>query len=160
MLSAFGGLNLFLYLKDNKMSDQTERKVEFKGIKRWLLNDKIHRENGPAVEWPDGEAHWYLNGKLHREGGPAIERPCGSKSWFFNGELHRVDGPAVEAPNGERHWYLNDKRHRIGGPAIEMEGGERFWFINNREFSHEDYIAELEKLGMQIVAIDCLFDLK
>jgi hypothetical protein len=38
-----------------------------------LKNGKLHREDGPAVEYADGSKKWYLNGKLHREGGPAVE---------------------------------------------------------------------------------------
>ncbi len=33
---------------------------------------------------------------LHREDGPAVEYSNGEKEWYFNGLLHRVDGPALE----------------------------------------------------------------
>jgi hypothetical protein len=33
------------------------------GTKNWLLNGKLHREDGPAVEWFNGIKQWYLNGK-------------------------------------------------------------------------------------------------
>ena len=56
------------------------------GTKRWFLNGKRHREEGPAYEHPDGTKAWYLNGKYHREGSPAVERPDGTKEWFLNGE--------------------------------------------------------------------------
>lgn len=40
---------------------------EFKnGTKFWRLNDdyhNYHREDGPAIEYPDGRKYWYLNGK-------------------------------------------------------------------------------------------------
>lgn len=32
------------------------------GVKRWYLNGKLHRENGPAVEGSNGEKYWYLDG--------------------------------------------------------------------------------------------------
>ena len=47
----------------------------------------FHREDGPAIEWPNGDKSWYLNDKLHRVGGPAIEYADGSKGWFVNGEF-------------------------------------------------------------------------
>ena len=56
------------------------------GTKRWCLNNKYHREDGPAIEYPNGTKHWFLNGKYHREDGPAVEWPDGSKHWLFNGE--------------------------------------------------------------------------
>ena len=53
---------------------------------------------------------WYLNGQLHREDGPAIEYVNGDKCWYLNGKCHREDGPAVEWADGDKWWYLNDKR--------------------------------------------------
>jgi len=61
-------------------------KVGSNGRKYWYLNDKFHREDGPAIEWPDGSKYWYLNDKLHREDGPAIENSDGTKRWFLNDE--------------------------------------------------------------------------
>ena len=31
---------------------------------KWTLNGKLHREDGPAFEWPNGDREWYLNGEL------------------------------------------------------------------------------------------------
>ena len=56
-----------------------------------------------------GITRWYLKNKLHREDGPAIEYADGTKQWFLNGECHREDGPAVEDANGTKLWYLNGK---------------------------------------------------
>ena len=58
----------------------------------------------------DGTKRWYLNGKRHREDGPAVEYPNGTKRWFLNGKLHREDGPAIEYLGGTKWWYLNGKR--------------------------------------------------
>ncbi len=54
------------------------------GSKHWFLNRERHREDGPAVEWPNGTKFWYLNNKWHREDGPAVERSNGTKQWFLN----------------------------------------------------------------------------
>ena len=66
-----------------------------------------HREDGPAVEYANGDKSWFINGKLHREGGPANEYSDGSKSWYINGERHREDGPAIEYKNGSKAWFIN-----------------------------------------------------
>ena len=50
------------------------------------MNDKLHREDGPARECADGDKFWSLNGKYHREDGPAIECADGDKFWYLNGE--------------------------------------------------------------------------
>ena len=47
--------------------------------------------------------------KLHRLDGPAVEYADGDKRWYLNGEYHRVDGPAREFSNGDKYWYLNGK---------------------------------------------------
>ena len=94
-------------------------------------NGHRHREDGPAIEYPDGQAAWYLNDRLHREDGPAIEHGTGDKHWYLNGKRHREDGPAIEHINGEKHWYLNDIRHREDGPAIERADGAKEWYLND-----------------------------
>jgi hypothetical protein len=67
------------------MKEYTVRVLE-DGAKYWYLNDELHREDGPAVEWANGTKAWYLNHRLHREDGPAIERATGRKEWWLNGQ--------------------------------------------------------------------------
>jgi len=42
-------------------------RVYKKGNKNWLLNDNLHREDGPAVEGANGYKEWWLNGKKMSE---------------------------------------------------------------------------------------------
>ena len=81
--------------------------VDDNGNKRWYSNGKLHREDGPAIEWANGYKSWYINGKRHREDGPAVERADGTKCWCINGKLHREDGPAIECADGDKSWYIN-----------------------------------------------------
>ena len=37
---------------------------EIKGTKEWYRNDKLHREDGPAIEYVDGTKEWWLNGNF------------------------------------------------------------------------------------------------
>jgi len=32
-------------------------------VRNWRVNGKYHREDGPAVEYSDGNNEWHLNGK-------------------------------------------------------------------------------------------------
>jgi len=57
--------------------------------------------------YDNGSRFWYLNGKLHREDGPAIEYTDGTRIWWLDGKRHREDGPAIENADGTRYWYLN-----------------------------------------------------
>jgi len=38
-------------------------RVHENGTKCWYLNGKLHREDGPAVEYANGTRLWYLNGE-------------------------------------------------------------------------------------------------
>jgi hypothetical protein len=60
-----------------------------------------------TVKVDDSGRAWYVNGKLHRDDGPAIEFASGDKEWYLNGKLHRTDGPAIEVISGATYWYLN-----------------------------------------------------
>ena len=113
----------------------------------WYLNEYMHRINGPATEFLDGEKWWLINGKRHRENNlPAIIRKDGNEEYWINGEeylfhengtkefidyygrLSRVYGAAVEYPNGDKEWWIDGKRHRLDGPAVII-GDKKFWFF-------------------------------
>jgi hypothetical protein len=86
-------------------------KVDIAGTKRWCLNGKLHREDGPAIEYADGDKEWWLNGVRHREDGLAVEYNNGHKGWWFNGKPHREDGPTIEWADDTKSWYLNGKHY-------------------------------------------------
>ena len=113
---------------------------------------ELHREDGPAVIYPNGNKLWYLNGKLHRENGPAIEHVNGNKRWYLNGKKHREDGPAVELVHGYRlklidgkdvrgyrAWYQNDVLHREDGPAIVYADGREYFYLHGVSMSEEEF---------------------
>ena len=57
----------------------------------------------------NGTKKWQLDGRYHREDGPAIELKSGTKIWCFDGEYHRLDGPTiVRGDYGPSGWYIND----------------------------------------------------
>ena len=61
------------------------------------------------IEVDKSGTRWYRNnaGRLHRTDGPAVEYADGSKSWFQNGLLHRTDGPAIISKTGVPSFWLN-----------------------------------------------------
>jgi len=111
-----------------------EVKVYSNGTKHWYQDEKLHREDGPAVEWNNGSKHWYRDGKFHRENGPAIEWSNGDKEWYRDGKLHREDGPAIEYSNGTKKWY------RDGVELSEVE------FLGRTSRVRELTVAEVEEL--------------
>lgn len=50
-----------------------------------------------------------VDGKMHRDDGPAAIYVNGDKYWFQNGKRHRLDGPAIEWQSGAKQWYYNDE---------------------------------------------------
>lgn len=58
---------------------------------------QLHCEEGPAVEWDNGNNVWYNRGLIHRDDGPAIEYTNGFKAWYKKGSLIRSEG---ELPGG------------------------------------------------------------
>ena len=97
---------------------------------------------------------WFnLEGKLHREDGPAVEYADGGKEWYVNGQIHREDGPAAEYTKGNKYWYINGKRHREDGPAVEYANGNKEWFINSQELSEEEFNQRIKSCSGKIVEI-------
>ena len=63
-------------------------KVYDSGTKSWYLDDKLHCEHGPAVEWFDGTKEWYLGGKklTEEEHRKAVTKPT------CDGKVVTIDG--------------------------------------------------------------------
>jgi hypothetical protein len=75
-------------------------------------------KNGKKID--EGNTFYYKDDKLHRTDGPAIEYTDGSKVWCINGEFHREDGPSIEWSHGTKGWYLNDVRYSEENYKIEL----------------------------------------
>ena len=96
------------------MKNKSKMEIDIFDNKKWKLpNGDLHREDGPAVEYRNGNKFWYLNNKRHREDGPAIEFTSGNIEWYLNGKRHRKNGPAIEYVDGYKFWYLNNRLYKI-----------------------------------------------
>lgn len=68
-------------------------------------NGNYHRDDGPAIiQAANGNKLWYHHGRLHRTDGPAIEYGNGDKSYLIHGRLHRDHGPAIDWRE-VKSWY-------------------------------------------------------
>ena len=117
----------------------------------------LHRTDGPAIEYANGDKYWFIDGRQHRTDGPAAEYADGSKHWLVDGKCHRIDGPAVEYANGGKRWYVDGKRHRLDGPAEEWASGGRYWWIDGEEYSEGEFnkfIQEVKELPLALRLID------
>ena len=79
-------------------------------VKRTEMSRAIPMIGKNCIEIGCGDKYWYKNGKLHREDGPAVEWTDGGKCWYKNGKLHRGDGPAAEYASGGKEWWINGKQ--------------------------------------------------
>ena len=88
-------------------------KVDDYGTKRWYLDDNLHREDGPAVEYVNGNKLWFLNDKLHRTDGPAVEYANGNKEWYLNGVGYT-----------EADWFKQTQKVKAPcvGKVVEIDG--------------------------------------
>jgi hypothetical protein len=109
------------------------------GDYEYYVNGLLHREDGPAHN-VDGTESWYVKGALHRNGGPAYKSDI-EEAWFMNGDLHRSDGgPAVkQSHTGFESYWVDGQLHRTDGPArIESDGTTSFW-LEGRPMSEDAY---------------------
>ena len=81
--------------------------VGIDGTRKWLKDGKLHREDGPAIIYPNGTEVWYLNGHRHRVCGPAITTYNGTQVWYKDGKMHREDGPSLITKSGAYTWWFN-----------------------------------------------------
>jgi hypothetical protein len=63
----------------------TEKFTDINGVTYHYKGRKLHREDGPAIEYPDGGKSYWVNGERHREDGPAYD--CKDVKWFYHGKL-------------------------------------------------------------------------
>ena len=70
----------------------------------WKVDGKLHRLDGPAVEWSDGSKEWWVNGLRHRLGGPAIDWIDGYQRWFIHGT--EISQEVLEDPDLYAMWLL------------------------------------------------------
>ena len=76
----------------------------------WLWDQMPKELQKPIVSKDVQGITYKVKGKLHREDGPAVIYPNGTKRWHINGKLHRTDGPAVEYATGEEEYWINGER--------------------------------------------------
>ena len=123
------------------------------GDKVWhsKKNGLLHRTDGPAYIYANGDKEWWVNGLRHRLDGPAVERVNGVREWWVNNKRHRTDGPAYDS-NSIKTWYQNDKLHRLDGPAVihTFPGGnyppQKHYYINGVEYEKEEYLNRVNTL--------------
>ena len=103
-----------------------------------------------------GTKRYRKHGKLHRTDGPAVEFASGHKEWYFEGKEHRTDGPAVECANGTKEWWFEGKRHRTDGPAIEWACGKKEWWFEGVCYDVHEFYMKISELSKKKCCEHCI----
>ena len=71
---------------------ESKVKVNSNGDKRWFLNGKLHREDGPAVEHADGDKLWFLNDKYltEKQFNKKMKKSCKNKVVEIDGVKYKL----------------------------------------------------------------------
>ena len=109
---------------------QPEKIVRPDRVGYWL-NNKIHREDGPAIEWSDGSKFWYVKGLCHSDNTFAVEDQNGNKFWYFKGMRHRKDGPANS--------YTNSYSNKYFSSNLSCNKPITAWYFYNYEYPLPEY---------------------
>ena len=76
--------------------------IDLIGTKKWFNNaGEWHREDGPAIEWENGDKSWIVNGKSHRLDGPARE-------WGYDNNYYYINGQQLTKDEWESHPLRKD----------------------------------------------------
>ena len=113
--------------------DNYPTEINSDGAKIWRNQEgELHRDNGPAVIYPNGQQEYYQNECLHRLDGPAIVIPFLYYEYYQNGKRHRLDGPSIMRSDGYQAYWVDGKRHRIDGPAVIDENHREEYWVNGK----------------------------
>ena len=78
----------------------------------YYLNDKEHKEDGPAIQyWYDNGQkqleYYYLDGKYHREDGPAFQ------FWYDNGQKQQEKYYLDGVEYSRRKWLVKLRKKKL-----------------------------------------------
>lgn len=97
-----------------------------------------HPEIGPLVTAVGAPFAFTRNNRLHRDDGPALIYQDGHKVWYQDGAMHRADGPAVIIERRMK-WFWRGKLHNWAEPAVQgyTKTGERIerWFVHGEDIT-------------------------
>jgi hypothetical protein len=66
------------------MENYVKREVDYQGnIRYYNSKSDLHRLDGPAIEWIDGDKEWWVIGNRHRLNGYAVSWRSVHKFWYL-----------------------------------------------------------------------------
>jgi len=77
--------------------------------------EELHREDGPAAIYSDGDEEWYIKGLLHREDGPAVIYRNDGVRWWLNGNFFKTKEKWFEDLPEDKKLKMLYSEYFIGG---------------------------------------------
>lgn len=142
------GDDVILFLSENR-----KIRIMRSGEKEWYQNDKLHRDDGPSIEYVNGET-WHQNGLMHCLDGPAETFIHGQHIHHPGNNAHYNDMVAFSKCVGDVHitrkWCQNGLMHREDGPAhlyVRCDGhvSVQKWYLSGTEYTEAEFSAEMAK---------------
>ena len=113
------------------------------GNKGWYLNGKLHREDGPALEYADGSNSWYLNGKLHREEvmGNNTKDNVNSPSHYNQAGIECIDAIKASLGDGYQDYCKGNVmkylwRYKYKNGIEDLKKAQ--WYLNSMIYSLQE----------------------
>jgi len=103
------------------------------------------------TDWRDFDSK-----KLHRTDGPAVEYSSGTTEYWVNDKRHRLDGPAVEWANGDKEYWIDGKLHRVDGPAVEYSDGTKTYWVDGIRLTEKEFITRTTVKELTVADIEKL----
>lgn len=107
------------------------------GLKKWFKDGKKHREDGPAVQYPNGIGYWYTHGKFKespKSGSPSKENM--NSTFFFK------DTPLIKRPK------KSDYIEVLPVSAEEFDCTQKGWFEKLKEKKPVVNVKQQEKVPL------------
>ncbi len=116
----------------------------------YVKNKKLHREDGPAIEWANGNKEWHINGEKYSKE-EFDKKVIDEKT--SNGKHKKVewnkktvvptlsDGSYIDSYNNVCY-IKNGKLHRENGPAVECADGTKSWWVNDERHREDGPAVE------------------
>lgn len=94
------------------------------------MNEYTTKEGITVTEYDFGLKRFVFDNQLHREDGPAIEYENGDKSFYKNGKLHRLDGPAIDWRHIKEWWVEGTRYFKVIDEDFLIINGEKFLSVD------------------------------
>ena len=103
--------------------------IDNDGIHRWTVNDRPHRDDGPAIVYPDGTQVFCQHGLLHNDTGPALILPNGNTYHYMHGQpVDTETAAAAKAPwSAAQKWRRPSPARLIAKPVKWGILRQHFW---------------------------------